>query len=182
MRLGLKSRLKAQASSNHRSLKRGPCCRRRPSSKLRSPCPVICVRPGRGQALLRGQRLLAPDRPLQPLTLAGTLAGRRRAADPCRASPGRPRNEGDRRFRGIPDRFWILRDGQDPSICLHDPGFAVDATVESDLATMYEVWLGRRDLNAAIRAGEVEIDGVPAIAKRLSKAMLLSPIAYASNR
>lgn len=84
------------------------------------------------------------------------------------------------RFRGMPDRFWIMRDSQGPSVCLHDPGFGVDATVESDLAAMYEVWLGRRDLLAAIRSGEIEIGGTPAIAKRLPQAMMLSPIAYAS--
>ena len=84
------------------------------------------------------------------------------------------------RFRGIPDRFWIMHDSQGPSVCLHDPGFEIDAIVESDLATMYKVWLGRRDLKAAIRSGEVDIRGNPAIVRRLPSAMLLSPIAYAS--
>jgi DNA-binding HxlR family transcriptional regulator len=84
------------------------------------------------------------------------------------------------RFRGIPDRFWIMRDGQGPSVCLHDPGFEIDAIIESDLATMYEIWLGRRDLKAAIRSSEVDIQGIPAIVRRLPSAMQLSPIAYAS--
>lgn len=85
------------------------------------------------------------------------------------------------RFRGIRERFWILHDSQGPSICLHDPGFGVDATVDADLSTMYEIWLGRRDLRGAIRSGDVELGGSPAMAKRLSAAMLLSPIAYASQ-
>lgn len=86
------------------------------------------------------------------------------------------------RFRGIRDRFWIMSDAQGPSVCLHDPGFGTDAIVESELATMYEVWLGRRDLDAAIRAGDIDIQGMPAITRRLPRAMLLSPIAYASSR
>jgi ubiquinone biosynthesis protein UbiJ len=73
-----------------------------------------------------------------------------------------------------------MRDTQGPSICLHDPGFGVDATIEADLATMYQVWLGRRDLTAAIRAGDIDVQGPSAIVRRLPKAMLLSPIAYAS--
>ena len=85
------------------------------------------------------------------------------------------------RFRGVRDRFWIMRDGQGPSVCLHDPGFEIDATIESDLATMYEVWLGRRNLKKEIRSGEIQIHGTPAIVKRLPSAMLLSPIAYAST-
>ncbi len=84
------------------------------------------------------------------------------------------------RFRGVRDRFWIMRDGQGPSVCLHDPGFEIDATIESDLATMYEVWLGRRNLKREIRSGEIQIHGTPTIVKRLPSAMLLSPIAYAS--
>lgn len=85
------------------------------------------------------------------------------------------------RFRGIRDRFWILRDAEGPSICLHDPGFGIDAVIESDLETMYKVWLGKHDLTKALRAGEVEITGTPAIARRVPKAMTLSPIAYAFN-
>ena len=84
------------------------------------------------------------------------------------------------RFRGMQDRFWIMRDSQGPSVCLHDPGFGIDATVDSDLSAMYQVWLGKRDLVVAIRSGEIEIGGTSAIAKRLPNAMLLSPIAYAS--
>ena len=34
------------------------------------------------------------------------------------------------RFPDHPDRFWILRDAQGPSVCTFDPGFGVDATVE----------------------------------------------------
>lgn len=83
-------------------------------------------------------------------------------------------------FRGIPDRFWIMRDSQGPSVCLHDPGFGIDATIDADLSAMYQVWLGKRDLVAAIRSGEIEIGGTSAIAKRLPNAMMLSPIAYAS--
>lgn len=86
------------------------------------------------------------------------------------------------RFRGIRDRFWIMSDAQGPSVCLHDPGFGTDAIVESELATMYQVWLGRQDLDAAIRAGDIHIKGARAITRRLPRAMLLSPIAYASSR
>ena len=85
------------------------------------------------------------------------------------------------RFRAISDRFWLMNDTQGPSICLHDPGFGIDAMIEADLATMYEVWLGRRDVTEAIRAGDIEVDGPSAIVRRLPKMMLLSPIAYAST-
>lgn len=84
------------------------------------------------------------------------------------------------RFLDQPKRFWILRDSEGPSICLHDPGFDIDATITSDLSTMYQVWLGRLDLRAAMRSGRVDVQGVPGVVKRLPKVLQLSPIAYAS--
>lgn len=86
------------------------------------------------------------------------------------------------RFSDQRDRFWIMRDSQGPSVCTADPGFEIDVVVETDLATMYRVWLGRLDLRSAMRSGLVEMHGVPAIVKRLPAAMQLSPIAYASAR
>lgn len=86
------------------------------------------------------------------------------------------------RFRDAPRRFWILRDSEGPSVCLNDPGFEVDANVESDLSTMYRVWLGKLDVRSAIRTGAVVLHGSPAVVKRLPSMMQLSPIAYASQR
>lgn len=84
------------------------------------------------------------------------------------------------RFSDDPRRFWIVRDSQGPSICLHDPGFGIDATIRSDLSTMYRVWLGKLDLRAAIRSGSVEIDGTPGVVRRLPSVLQLSPIAHMS--
>jgi hypothetical protein len=83
------------------------------------------------------------------------------------------------RFVDDPRRFWIMRDSEGPSICLHDPGFGVDATVVSDLSTMHQVWLGKLPLKPAIRSGKVELGGTPAVVRRLPAMMQLSPIAYA---
>lgn len=81
------------------------------------------------------------------------------------------------RFRDRPQRFWILRDSQGPSVCQHDPGFGVDALIESDLSTMYQVWLGRVPLRSALRDGRVVMNGTPAIVRRLPAALELSEIA-----
>lgn len=85
------------------------------------------------------------------------------------------------RFSDQPDRFWIVRDSEGPSICLHDPGFGVDAVVRSDLSTMLQIWYGRVELRSALRSGKVEFEGVPAIVRRLPTVLMLSPIAYASE-
>ena len=85
------------------------------------------------------------------------------------------------RFRDVSDRFWIVRDSGGPSVCTFDPGFGVDATVESDLASMYQVWLGRLDLRGAMRSGIVAMHGTPAVVRCMPSVMQLSPIAYAST-
>ncbi len=36
------------------------------------------------------------------------------------------------RFRDRPERFWVVKDTQGPSVCTFDPGFGVDATIDSD--------------------------------------------------
>src|SRR5208283_2524260 len=38
--------------------------------------------------------------------------------------------------------FWIVVDEHDVDLCLIDPGFDVDVTIEADLRTLTEVWMG----------------------------------------
>jgi DNA-binding HxlR family transcriptional regulator len=81
------------------------------------------------------------------------------------------------RFSDQRDRFWIMRDATGPAVCKSDPGFGIDAVVNTDLRTMYAVWLGKLALRSAMRSGSLSIDGTPAIVRRLPGAMELSPIA-----
>lgn len=73
--------------------------------------------------------------------------------------------------------FWVLRDAQGPSVCLYDPGFDVDAVIETDLSTMYQVWLGKVPLRAAVKEGTVRLCGPSAIVRRLPDTFELSRIA-----
>ena len=81
------------------------------------------------------------------------------------------------RFDGDPRSFWIVRDSAGPSLCTADPGFEVDVHVTADLAGLYEVWLGRITLAAALRSGRVRIDGPAALTRRIPDLFLLSPAA-----
>lgn len=74
-------------------------------------------------------------------------------------------------------RFWIVSDEGGPSVCNSDPGFAVDVQVTSALPTLYQVWLGRLDLRAALRDGSVEVTGAPGLVRRMPQVLLLSPVA-----
>lgn len=80
-------------------------------------------------------------------------------------------------FRREPRRFWIVKDPSGPSVCTHDPGFEVDVRIEAELAALYQVWLGRLDLRAALRSGSVELVGSPALVRRVPDLFMLSPVA-----
>jgi DNA-binding HxlR family transcriptional regulator len=80
-------------------------------------------------------------------------------------------------FFGEPRRFWIVKDRAGVSVCLADPGFPVDVLVEADLATLYQVWLGRLALAEAQRLDRVRLTGPAPLVRRLPSAFLLSPIA-----
>lgn len=74
-------------------------------------------------------------------------------------------------------RFWIVSDAVGPSVCNSDPGFDVDIHITSELATFYQIWLGRLDLRAALKDGRVELEGPAALVRRMPKVLQLSPVA-----
>lgn len=82
-------------------------------------------------------------------------------------------------FDDVRERYWILRDSQGPSVCTSDPGFEIDATIETSLPTMYDVWLGKLDIRSAIRTGKVQVTGAAPILRKLPDMLRLSPIAPA---
>lgn len=81
------------------------------------------------------------------------------------------------RFSDDPKRFWLVIAEGRASICLADPGFGVDVTIATDLASLYEVWLGRLALADAIRRGAVQFDGPRALVRRMPQVLKLSPVA-----
>ena len=81
------------------------------------------------------------------------------------------------RFRDEPRRFWIMKDALGPSVCMSDPGFDIDAIVESDLRTLHKVWLGKMALAAAFRDNAILLHGSPTIVRKIPEALQLSPLA-----
>lgn len=79
------------------------------------------------------------------------------------------------RFTDHTQRFWIVIEGGDPSVCLTDPGYDVDVTIAAELAGLYEVWLGYTPLKRAQRDGRVEFEGPSALTRRMPAVLRLSP-------
>ena len=85
-------------------------------------------------------------------------------------------------YPDVQRRYWLVIEPDDVSVCITDPGFDIDVVVTADASTMYEAWLGRIDLRDAIAAETIRVDGSPRLASAFPGWLLLSPIAYASQR
>lgn len=65
-------------------------------------------------------------------------------------------------LQGSSDRkshFWLVLDPPAVDLCLADPGHEVDVEVAGHVSTMVDYWMGRRDLFAAVRAGDLAVTG-----------------------
>jgi DNA-binding HxlR family transcriptional regulator len=80
-------------------------------------------------------------------------------------------------FQGIRQRFWIVKDAAGPGVCKADPGFEVDVVLRSRLSTLYEVWVGRRDLGLTLERGDIELEGRRELVRAMPQVMQLSPVA-----
>ena len=58
-----------------------------------------------------------------------------------------------------------------------DPGYPVDLTTSSDVASLYAVWLGRVPLPVAMRSGRVSVQGPTPVTRLLDEVLQLSPFA-----
>jgi DNA-binding HxlR family transcriptional regulator len=75
--------------------------------------------------------------------------------------------------------YWLVLEADEVSVCLNDPGLDVDLVLRSSLRTMYQVWLGRRDLGDALRDGDVELAGDPDLVRAFPNWLRLSPVSPA---
>jgi DNA-binding HxlR family transcriptional regulator len=79
-------------------------------------------------------------------------------------------------FTDHPKRYWIVVEDE-ASLCLSDPGFAIDVTVCTDRSTLYQTYLGHLTLAAVQRAGRVEVSGSRTSVRAFGSAFQSSPVA-----
>ena len=64
------------------------------------------------------------------------------------------------RFRRHANRqFWLVLQRPEVDLCLFDPGFEVDVTVDSEVEALARVCLGHLGLLQAVKAGQIELSG-----------------------
>ena len=64
-------------------------------------------------------------------------------------------------------RYWLVIEPEDVSVCMHDPGFGVDAVFRSDARTLYQVYVGELALPDAQRFGRLELECAPAVLRQV---------------
>lgn len=78
--------------------------------------------------------------------------------------------------RGQPT-WWLILGGGEVDLCLTDPGFPVDVSVDADLRSMIMVWMGDVAFAAAVRSGALRLDGPRALVRAFPGWLKLNPLA-----
>ena len=84
-------------------------------------------------------------------------------------------------FSGPKRRYWMVLEPAEVSVCLQHPGFDVDLAVSVDTSTLYRVYLGRIELDDAVRAGRLRMSGPAALRRGFGKWFAWSAFAPASR-
>jgi DNA-binding HxlR family transcriptional regulator len=75
-------------------------------------------------------------------------------------------------------KFWLVHQAGVVDVCLKPPGFETDLVVSTRMRVLAEVWRGIRPLIAAIRVGEIRLDGKVGLRRAFPKWLLLSAYAH----
>lgn len=68
-------------------------------------------------------------------------------------------------FRGaVNESYWLILTKEDVSLCITDPGFELDVLITADLATYFQIWLGKIQFSDAVEEGLIKLDAIPPLA------------------
>lgn len=76
-------------------------------------------------------------------------------------------------------RFWLHVEQNNIDLCFTPSGFDVDLTVDTDVRTLTEVWMGYQNLDAALNQRFIRLSGPPTLVKSFPRWLLLSTFAHA---
>jgi DNA-binding HxlR family transcriptional regulator len=74
-------------------------------------------------------------------------------------------------------RFWLCVSTELVDVCYTNPGFDVDLTVDTDVRTLTEVWVGKRALKQCIRERSVMVEGEQTLKRSFPDWLALSSFA-----
>jgi DNA-binding HxlR family transcriptional regulator len=78
-----------------------------------------------------------------------------------------------------PGICWLVMEREDVSVCINHPRFESDVLVTTDLAVLYQVWLGRLTWAEVIEDNRLVLDAIPTLIRDFPHWFTLSPFADA---
>jgi len=85
-------------------------------------------------------------------------------------------------FPGVPTRrIWMTLEPGDVSVCLSDPSLPIDLFVTGSVSDLFEVYMGRITLAAALTEGRVRLDGARSAVRAFHRWMRWSSFADAAR-
>lgn len=85
------------------------------------------------------------------------------------------------RYRDAEDdrrAWWLVAEPSGADLCFTDPGHSIDLQVDAEARAMAEVWVGKTDLGAAMRAKRIKVDGPDHLVRSMPDWLGLSTFAY----
>lgn len=76
-------------------------------------------------------------------------------------------------------RFWLHVEQNNVDLCFTPSGFDVDLTVDTDVRTLTEVWMGYQKLDSALTKRNIRLSGPPTLVKSFPRWLMLSTFAQA---
>lgn len=73
--------------------------------------------------------------------------------------------------------WWLVIDAGKVDLCNFDPGYELDLLVRSSLRSMTAIWMGLTTVKRETTAGQLELEGDPAIARTMQQWLGLSAFA-----
>jgi HxlR-like helix-turn-helix protein len=77
---------------------------------------------------------------------------------------------------------WLIFESGEVDICYIDPGYDVDVEIEANLKTMTKVWMGWQEFSAAVRCGDLKINGPQKFTRNATSWLGLSSLAGVSKQ
>lgn len=85
----------------------------------------------------------------------------------------------------VRERYWLVMERPESSVCIQDPGYDTDIIVRAALATLFEWWLGRREYGELVATDQIALEASPMLVRSFPRWFALSeaaPIVRAEGR
>jgi hypothetical protein len=76
--------------------------------------------------------------------------------------------------------WWLLVNDREVDVCSICPGRDVNVYFNTTVRTMHDIWMGDRTYREAVTAGDLSLEGEPALTRRVSK--WLRPSVFADTK